>query len=94
MSKLWAFMSTFGNFYDARSPNMAMSRDPRSKFRKKLFFPNSAFNIRKSYKISNGKALCTSEVISQKPNEGFHPLPVLLGLRELRTNRICNTTRK
>ena len=44
-------------FYDARSPNMAMSRDPRSKFRKILSFPNSAFNIRKSYKISSRKAL-------------------------------------
>ena len=35
-----------------------MSRDPRSKFRKKLFFPNSAFNIRKSYKFSSREALC------------------------------------
>ena len=55
--KLWVFMSNFGIFDDARSPNMAMSRDPRSKFRKNLFFPNSAFNIRKSYKISSRKAL-------------------------------------
>ena len=30
--KLWAFMSNFGIFYDARSPNMGMSRDPRSNF--------------------------------------------------------------
>ena len=36
--KLWAFMSIFGSFYDARSPNMAMSRDPRSKFRKNFIF--------------------------------------------------------
>ena len=36
-------------------------------FEKILFFSNSAFNIRKSYKISNGK-LSTSEVISQKPH--------------------------
>ena len=50
-------MGIYVNFYDARSPNMAMSRDPRSKFRKNLFFPNSAFNIRKSYKVSKGKAL-------------------------------------
>ena len=50
-------MSNFGIFYDARSSNMAMSRDPRSKFLKNLFFPNSAFNIRKSYKISSRKAL-------------------------------------
>ena len=28
----------FGIFYDARSPNMAMSREPRSKFRKFYFF--------------------------------------------------------
>ena len=47
----------FWHFYDARSPNMAMSRDPRSKFRKILFFPNSAFNIGKSCKISSRKAL-------------------------------------
>ena len=61
---IWAFMSkvmgifvTFWHFYDARSPNMAMSRDPRRKFRKILFFLNSAFNIRKSYKISGRKAV-------------------------------------
>ena len=42
---------------DACSPNVAMSRDPRSKFRKKNFFLNSAFNIRKGYKISSRKAL-------------------------------------
>ena len=56
--KLWAFMSIFGMFYNARSPNMAMSRDPRSKFRKKfILFSNSAFNSRKSYKIYSRKAL-------------------------------------
>ena len=47
----------FPFFYDARYPNMAMSRDPRSKYGKNLIFPNSAFNIRKSYKISSRKAL-------------------------------------
>ena len=47
----------FWHFYDARSPNMAMSRDPKSKFRKKKFFLNSAFNIGKSCKISGRKAL-------------------------------------
>ena len=36
--KVWAFMSNFGMFYDARSPNMAMSRDPRSKFWKYFTF--------------------------------------------------------
>ena len=34
MSKLWFFLSNFGLFYDARSLNMVMSRDQRSKFRK------------------------------------------------------------
>ena len=29
---LWAFLSNFGSFYNARSPNMAMSRDPKYKF--------------------------------------------------------------
>ena len=55
--KLWTFMSIFGIFHDARSPNMAMSRGSRSKFRKKLLFPNSAFNIWKSYKVFSRKAL-------------------------------------
>ena len=31
-------MSNFSIFYDARSPNMAMSRDPKIKFRKKNYF--------------------------------------------------------
>ena len=55
--KLWAFMSKFGIIYDARSQNLAMSREPKGKFRKKFIFPNSAFNIRKSYKISGRKVL-------------------------------------
>ena len=69
-------------FYDDCSPNMAMSRDPRSKFRRNLFFPNSAFNIRKSCKFLVEK-LSTSEVISQKPYGGWKtpPPPVLLGLK-------------
>ena len=44
-------------FYDARSPDMAVSRDPRRKFRKIFIFPNSAFNIGKSCKICSRKAL-------------------------------------
>ena len=49
--KLWKFLLNFGLFYLAHSPNMIMSRDPRCKFRKFLFLPNSTFNIRKSHKI-------------------------------------------
>ena len=62
--KLWAFLSNFGIFYNAHSPNIVISRDPRCRFRFFLFFPNSKFNIRKSHKISNGK-FSTSEVIRQ-----------------------------
>ena len=81
--KLWAFMSNFRISYDARSPNMAMSRDPRSKFRKQIDFPNSAFNIKKSYKISRRKALYFR---SYRPKnltrwDGKHLSLVLLGLR-------------
>ena len=53
-------------FYDASSPNMVMSRDPRNSF---LFCPNSKFNIRKGHKISSVKPLYL-EVISQKPHGG------------------------
>ena len=81
--KLWAFMSIFGIFYDARSPNIAMSRDPRTKFQKILFFSNSAFNIRKIYKISSRKALYfrSYQPKTLRGGGGKHP-PVLLGLRK------------
>ena len=59
----------FWLFYDASSPNMVMSRDPRSSF---LFCPNSKFNIRKGHKISSVKPLYL-EVISQKPHGGWTP---------------------
>ena len=44
-------------FYNARSPNMVMSRDPRCRVQNFLFCPNSVFNITKSHKISSEKAL-------------------------------------
>ena len=50
-------------------------------FEKFLFSPNSTFNIRKSHKISGGKAP-TSVVISQKPHPQGKTPPVLLGLRK------------
>ena len=40
-----------------------------------LFFPNSTYNIKKSHKISNGKALYLKSC-----QQKTHP-PVLLGLR-------------
>ena len=35
-----------------------------------LFCPNSTFIIRKRHKISSGKGLSASEVISQEPHRG------------------------
>ena len=69
MSKVMGIYVKFWHCYDARSPNMAMSRDPRSKFRKKIIFPNSAFNIRKDTTFLVEK-LSTLEVISQKSHGG------------------------
>ena len=75
MSKVIGIYVKFWHFYDARYPNMAMSSDPRSKFRKKFILPNSAFNIGKSCKIIVEK-LSTSEVVSRKPHGGGkHPPP-------------------
>ena len=53
-------------------------------FKKILFCPNSSFNIRKSHKISSGKALYTSEVIGQKLHGVWkQPAPLVpLGLSE------------
>ena len=82
--KLWAFMSNFGIFYDARSPNMAMSCDPRSKFRKKLLFPNSAFNIGESCKSSSRKALYFRSYQPKTSRGVENTPPVLLGLSQLR----------
>ena len=71
-------------FYDARSPNMAMSHDPRSKFRKKIyFFLILHLILGKAAKFVVEK-LSTSEVTSQKPQRGGvenTPSPVLLGLK-------------
>ena len=76
-----SFMSNFGIFYDARSPNMAMSRDPRSKFRKNVtFFLILHLTLGKATKFLV-KNLSPSEVISRKPHGGVENTPqVLLGL--------------
>ena len=68
-------MSNFGIFYDARSPNMAVSCDPRSKFRKTFnFFLIMHLILGKVTKFLVGK-LSTSEVISQKPHGGVENTP-------------------
>ena len=51
---------------------MVMSRDPRSKFRKIVIFLNSAFNIRKRYKISSRKALYFRSYQPRR-REGYSP---------------------
>ena len=83
--KLWAFLSYFGIFYDARSPNMVMSRDPKKQISKIFYFVLILHLILgKVTKL----LVSTSEVISQKPHEGGEgegventPHPVLLGLK-------------
>ena len=69
--KLWAFMSIFGIVYDARSPNMAMSRDPRSKFQKKIYFFLILHLMSEKVTKFLVEKLSTSEVISQKPHGGW-----------------------
>ena len=91
MSKGIGIYVKFWHFYDARSPNMAMSRDPKSKFQKILFFANSAFNIGKSCKISSKKALYFRSY-QPKTSRGEWktppPPPVLLGLRHSKFNLV------
>ena len=76
MSKVVAILVKFWHFfYDAHSLNM-------EKF---LYFPNSAFNIRKSYKISSKKALYVRSYqakTSRRGGGGGVEPPVLLGLRD------------
>ena len=84
--KLWAFLSNFGPFNDACSPNMVMLFDPRSNFEKFSFRPSSAFNIRKGHIISSWKALYFKRYQPKTSLEGGGrktpppPLPLPLGL--------------
>ena len=82
---IWAFMSNFGIFLDTRSPNMAMSRDSRSKFRKKFIVFLILHLISGKVTKLLVEKFSTSEVISQKAHWGVEitPLPVLLGLNLL-----------
>ena len=78
-------VQNFSIYYDAGSPNMAMSRDPRSKIKKKIFFLMLHLILGKAAKFLVEK-LSTSEVISQKPHrvdvENTQP-PSALGLNKL-----------
>ena len=73
-------------FCDARSPNMATSRDPRGKFQKKnYFFLILHLILGKAAKFLVEKL--TSEVISQKPHGGWKTLPspvlLVIGVNDL-----------
>ena len=68
-------MSNFDISYDARSPNMAMSRDPRSKFRTKIYFFLILHLILDKAAKFLAEKLSTSEVISQKPHRGWKTPP-------------------
>ena len=64
------FLSDFGIFSNACSPNMAMSRDQRSKFLKNLIlFLILHLKLENVAKFLVEK-LSISEVISQKPHGG------------------------
>ena len=73
--KLWHFL---------RCPLPKYGHVTRTK-KQILFFPNSAFNIRKSYKISSRKAIYVTSY-QPKTSRGVEtPLAVLLGLNDLCT---------
>ena len=80
--KLWAFLSNFGSFYNARSPNMVMSRDPRCKLLNFFLVLILHLILGKVTRFLLEK-LSTSEVISKKPHpgggDGTPPVP--LGLK-------------
>ena len=62
--------------YDAHSPNMIMSPDPRCKFLKFLFCANFIFNVRKIHKISSGKSSLLQKLSAKHlTGDGKHPFP-------------------
>ena len=70
------FCQILAFFYDARSPNMVISRDPRSKFRKIFYFVLILHLISGKVTKFLVEKLSTSEGISQKPHRrrgGKHP---------------------
>ena len=55
--KVWAFLSNFGLFRMSAHQISLCQVTQEANFENVLFYPNSTFNIRKSHKISSGKAL-------------------------------------
>ena len=91
MSKVMGIFVKFWLFFDARSPNMVMSRDPRYKFRNCYFVLILHLILGKVTKFLV-KRLSISEVISQKPRgrEWKTPPPSAFKVKAAFTqDRIC-----
>ena len=80
-------MSNFGIFTMSAPEIWPCHVTQEANFEKILFFPNSAFNIRKRYKISSRKALYFRSY-QPKPHGGWKTPPVLLGLTAEMTGHI------
>ena len=81
--KLWAFLSNFGIFFTIPAHQIwSYHVTQEANFENFSAFPNSTFNIRKSHKISSGKALYFRSY-QPKTSWGVEktPPPVLLGLK-------------
>ena len=76
--KLWVFMSNFGIFTMPTPQLWPCHVNQEANFEKLLFY--SAFNIRKSYKISGRKALYFRSYQPKTSRPPPPPSPVLLGL--------------
>ena len=82
--KLWAFLSNFGLFMMPAHQIWSCHVTQEANFEKFLFYPNSTFNIRKSRKISSGKALYFRSYQAKTSRRGgwkTPPSPVPSGLK-------------
>ena len=94
MSKVMGIYAKFWHFLRC-SPNMAMSRDPRSKFQKIFYFFVILHLILGKVTTFLGEKLSTPEAISQKPHGGgwktpFPPPPSAFRVQEIQFHpRMC-----
>ena len=92
--KLWAFLSNFDFSYDARSQIWECHVTQEANFDFFLFCSNSTFNIRKSHKISSGKALYGSCSVHQLTFVKYFGLDQLLFLLAHFAAIFCIKTRE
>ena len=76
-------MSNFGIFTMPAPQIWPCHVTQEADFEKILFFPNSVFNIRKTYKISSRKALYFRRYQPKNLTGVPPPRPVLLGLKKI-----------